>query len=285
MKCLYPIQTNKGKDGLTRQHRCGQCANCRTTRGQEWALRILLESKLHDHTVFTTMTYAPENLPKDYGLCKKHVQDFHKRLRFKLADSGRSFRFFTVGEYGPKTHRPHYHGIYFGLSIADADTFHQAWGHGHVKMDELTIGRASYAAKYCLKKATKESDFPDGRSPEFSLMSRRPGIGVPYVEHIAESFHSLKGWTGRQFDTPNAIRINGKTWPVDPYLRKLLTETGLFKPQSVLASDIDSDYRYRKHLLELGIDGTEEAKEYARRDEIANKANRLLVARVKASHL
>lgn len=279
MKCAHPMVLGKGKDGLKRAHRCGQCANCRTTRSQEWALRILMEAKCHDHSVFVTLTYDPDHVPVGYQLCKKDLQDFHKRLRKKAG-----FRFFAVGEYGPKTRRPHYHGVYFGLSASDEERIHQAWGNGNVKVDELTIGRASYAAKYCLKKHTSPDDFPDGRAPEFSLMSRRPGIGVPFLPKIADTY-AKQEWFNLPVHPPAVIRMNGKKWPLDPHMKNKLCQLGPFKKQPVTVSDLCVELGEREYMHALGIDGSTERQRYDKRDQIEMAQSRALVKKVKKAVL
>lgn len=44
-------------------------------------------------------------------VCKRHIQLFLKRVRKPLPAN--SFKYFICSEYGPRTLRPHYHGIFF----------------------------------------------------------------------------------------------------------------------------------------------------------------------------
>ena len=230
MKCLHPL-AREITPGISYMHRCGQCANCRLTRRLEWTARILMEMRLHRVTSWTTLTYAPENFPPHGSLQKRDVQLLHKRMR----KSGHSFRYFVVGEYGSKTQRPHYHGIYFGM---DPETLEKAlqqnWRHGYTMTRECSVASAKYTAKYTLKKLTNPKDWykldSETRCPEFSLMSRRPGVGLGYLPKI------IKHWQRTPIadkEDPRLIRIEGKQYPLDPYVqRKLLELAGKEPPDS-----------------------------------------------------
>lgn len=134
------------------------------------------ESQLHEQNCFLTLTYA--NAPK--AIDKRHVQLFIKRLR-KLYP----LRYFATGEYGTKTHRPHYHAILFGRDflersspINDSLYTHpdvlNAWGHGLVSIAPVTVASIMYVAGYVNKKIADKDTF--------NLMSRRPGIGHQWLE-------------------------------------------------------------------------------------------------------
>ena len=83
---------------------------CRQNRARSWSFRCLAELQ-GTTALFLTITYDDENNPG--YLLKKDLQDFHKRLRKAFGP----FRFYACGEYGDTTHRPHYHGIYYGLGM------------------------------------------------------------------------------------------------------------------------------------------------------------------------
>ena len=109
MICIKPL-TLEGRGEVG----CGQCRNCRINRRREWVGRMILEAKEHLFSSFVTLTYDDEHMPKDGSLCKKHLQQFIRRLRKALYP--RKIRYYAVGEYGDKSWRPHYHLIVFGLS-------------------------------------------------------------------------------------------------------------------------------------------------------------------------
>jgi hypothetical protein len=191
-------------------HGCGQCLGCRVNKRRAWTNRILLESMCHESSAFVTLTYDEGHLPKDYSLDPKHVTKWQKNLRYH---SGLDLRFFSVGEYGEKTKRPHYHAAVFGLPgcasqnlkcpCSACETLRASWKKGHVFNGTLTKDSASYIAGYVTKKMTDKDpqqkyenlikkgkpalaeeykkrviDFLEGKHPEFARMSNRPGIGA-----------------------------------------------------------------------------------------------------------
>lgn len=186
---------------------CGQCIGCRIDRSRHWALRCVHESKFHLRNSFLTLTYSDDLLPAGLSLEKKHLQDFFKRLR----NYGFEFRYFAVGEYSD-SNRPHYHVLLFGEDFS-ADrkkhsstprgdiqyisaTLQKIWGFGHCMIGSFNYATAAYTARYVMKKqfGTKNLDHENYSRvdlvtgqiyqvlPEFSLMSRKPGIGSQWYE-------------------------------------------------------------------------------------------------------
>lgn len=113
---------------------CGKCIGCRLEYSRQWANRCLLELKEHDSAYFVTLTYNDWHVPisqyvnKETGeLCdvqtlrKRDYQLFMKRLRKAFPND--KIRFYAAGEYGPKTLRPHYHAILFGLHLDDLEFY------------------------------------------------------------------------------------------------------------------------------------------------------------------
>lgn len=188
---------------------CGRCIGCRLAYSRMWADRCVAEATLHDSNYFVTLTYDNNHLPlneyvdkdgvyqKSMTLQKRDVQLFMKRLR-KAHDE--KIRFFAAGEYGTQTARPHYHLILFGLTLDDlmfykktnlgfnlynSEWLEKIWPYGHVVIADVTWETCAYTARYILKKQTGSqaefySDF--NIQPEFTLMSRRPGIARDYYE-------------------------------------------------------------------------------------------------------
>lgn len=178
---------------------CGQCIGCRLERSRQWAVRCMHEKLSHDKSSFLTLTYDNDHLPRDMSLNKRDLQLFFKRAREAFG----KFRYYACGEYGSETRRPHYHAIMFGLDFPDArfykasptgdrwyrsDQLDKVWGAGFCTIGAVTFNSASYVASYVVDKITgpKAAEYysyvdADGlvhsRLPEFTVMSRRPGIG------------------------------------------------------------------------------------------------------------
>lgn len=153
-------------------------------------IRINEEMKISSSAWFVTLTYDEDNVI--YGnngkmtLYKKDLQDWFKRLRFHYHKKHKQrLRYYAVGEYGSKTHRPHYHAIIFNLNDEEVETLvHSTWGKGFVKVLPLTNGGVGYVLKYLSKQHKKDDD----KEPVFSLMSK--GIGKNYITNIAIEFHN-----------------------------------------------------------------------------------------------
>lgn len=180
---------------------CGHCPDCLADSAREWSNRCLLELEDNDNVgCFVTLTYDNFNLPIDDDgptLRKCDPQLFMKRLRWYF--SSKRIRFFLCGEYGPRTFRPHYHVILFGLGLFDfgdcvvkkynklgqplwvSETLSKIWPFGYHLIGAVTKESCDYVARYTLKKQfdlDSDGKYPPHILPPFTLCSRRPGIGM-----------------------------------------------------------------------------------------------------------
>lgn len=110
------------------------------------------------------------------SLAKRDVQLFFKRLR-KSQPEGTSIKYYTVGEYGGKTFRPHYHAIVFNAAI---NTIQDAWQMGTVHYGTVSGASIGYTLKYMAKISRIPLHSNDDRVPEFALMSK--GLGEAYLK-------------------------------------------------------------------------------------------------------
>ncbi len=210
---------------------CGQCMNCRINNKRKWTARILLESLFHTQSIFITLTYNELQVPlNEHGEATLKPEDLKKflyRLRKAYSGTNAKFRFFAVGEYGNKTWRPHYHAILFGVGLEAEALIAQKWSIkgkpiGFTSVAELTPERAAYTAQYTTKKMTGEQDHRlNGKHPEFARMSNRYGIGEPACAWLARTMSTKGGLIEleKYGDVWNSVRIDGKIWPIAPYLR------------------------------------------------------------------
>lgn len=198
---------------------CNNCIGCRIDRSREWANRMMLELQDHDSAYFVTLTYNEEHVPTSFypdpetgealpvmTLKPKDPQDWLKRLRKAFPDD--TIRFFLCGEYGGQTHRPHYHAIVYGLHLDDlvpapgardnrymtSASLQRTWsikgvsGYeplGFVLIAPVSWQSCAYVARYVTKKLYgKEAEFYEtfNLCPEFTRMSRRPGIARKYYD-------------------------------------------------------------------------------------------------------
>lgn len=215
MPCYYPLTGYHGQEftasgkrsivfdpgkarfGVPISLPCGRCIGCRLERSRQWAIRLVHEGSLHQDKCFLTLTYAPEFLPSDHSLDVTEFQRFMKRLRKYVAPL--KVRFFHCGEYGEQLGRPHYHCILFGYDFPDKLIFQRGsdpslnlytskvlaelWPLGFSTIGQVTFESAAYVARYVVKKwmGPGAEDHYQGRKPEYTTMSRRPGIGAGWL--------------------------------------------------------------------------------------------------------
>lgn len=193
---------------------CGQCIACRLNRASDWAARIMHEARMSAESYFLTLTYDEENLPRvgNYStLVKDDVQRFLKRLRKALEPV--KLRYYLCGEYGETYGRAHYHVVVFLDSHSeDFERYvNLSWKFGFVHFGNVSFESAAYVARYCTKLLTgpkKEWYIERNILPEFSLMSRRPGIGAKWLEKYGnevKAHHSIIV-KGRKVSPPRYYR-------------------------------------------------------------------------------
>lgn len=200
MTCYKPLSLKMKGKYLTVP--CSRCIGCRLEYSRQWAIRCDNEAKMHEHNQFVTLTYRDEDLV--FGglaptLEPRELQLFFKRLR---KEYGNGIRYFACGEYGDESYRPHYHACIFNLDIKDkelytikngnklyrSDTLDRIWGHGDVRIGDVTFESAAYVARYVMKKIMDPNSNiyeERGIEPEFCRMSRRPGIGMTWLHKFS----------------------------------------------------------------------------------------------------
>lgn len=251
--CFNPHPTLRQQlhdDGRELLIPCGQCIGCRLEYSRQWANRCMLELPYHDQAWFLTLTYDDAHVPKTFShdpdtgealapvmtLRARDLQLFLKLLRRHFPND--RIRFFAAGEYGTESLRPHYHAIVFGLHLDDivvyknsqlgytyfnSEKLSRCWidgqdgtQRGYVVAGNVSWDTCAYVARYMLKKqkgATKDVYDALGIEPEFSRMSRKPGIGYQYYQDHPEIW---------QYDKINVCTPSGgRSFPHPTYLRKL----------------------------------------------------------------
>jgi hypothetical protein len=269
MLCKYPIP-NKNAGGIVP---CGQCFPCRLDLRRKWTFRLLLENRLHDHACWISLTYNNEYVPHSYynrktgeifegppesfnTLSPLDLELFIKKVRKQLPP--KSLRYYICGEYGEDFSRPHYHCIFFGFNgrtmlpiVQDAwSTPYTKNPLGFVRLDAeyLTPDIAQYTCGYTVKKMTKTTDERlNGRYPEFTRHSL--GIGRGAAAALARALDTESGWSSinTMVDIPRVLGFDGRSWPIDRYLRELILDELSVKPQLQKAG-FD---RYKKEMRAL----------------------------------
>lgn len=113
--------------------KCHKCKECISEKVSELQSRAVLEASQAQSMFFVTLTYDDANLPLNSAgvatLNPQHITEFlkHTRNTFSRLPENHplhdiKFRVVCCGEYGSRTHRPHYHLLVF------ADKFvHPRW--------------------------------------------------------------------------------------------------------------------------------------------------------------
>ncbi|AXL14432.1 replication initiator protein [Microviridae sp.] len=223
---------------------CGKCIGCQASRKKDWAIRMYHEAQYHEQNSFLTLTYA--NDPKTLHV--SHVQNFLKRLR-----KHGKIRHFITGEYGEKTHRPHYHAIIFGAdfrggSFAVDDRMYgnewlnRIWGKGDCVIGDFSMQSACYVAGYVNKKIAD--------TDTFSIMSRRPPLGYQWALDNADMLNRNE-----------AVTIEGSQYPI-PKVYFDWSECSAFRPGRVDLDGVKANRR--SHVRHLNSEQLR-AKEYNHR--------------------
>jgi hypothetical protein len=225
---------------------CGQCKGCRLERSRQWAVRCLHEAQMHDCNSFITLTFSEESIVnRDVDrddLDVREFQLFMKRLRKHYEPA--KVRFFHCGEYGDMSGRPHYHAIIFGIDFMEdrvlykesptgeryyiSETLSKLWPYGWAIIGNVSFESAAYVARYIMKKVNgKDADEHYKRlvvddvtgevvgerylKPEYTTMSRRPGIGKDWFDKFKTDVYPS-----------DFITVNGKKVTPPKYYDKLL---------------------------------------------------------------
>ena len=221
-----------------------------------------------DNIVFATFTYDDEHLPKMYNLwdyesgsCVKQSFDrsvlesdeyqdilevsslrredwrlWLKRARVKWSrDHGRnlSFVYATIGEYGKLHQRPHYHTMFFDMTLAEAQELCSSWNFGftfceQVNKSQSLTGVCRYMAKYLYKGLFESDDVLNG-------LSERPRVMAS--KNIVKIDDDFKNWlTGKD------LGVNLDTVYLKPDIAQRLLDR-----RKILIDDFN--YRLGNHYI------------------------------------
>ena len=241
--CLTPIwipakvRYGNGRN-IGRYVPCGHCVECLQKRQTEWFVRFFLEDKYFkdvlpgSQTLFTTLTYAEENLPDSRESAFNDVRAFIKKLGRTWNKS--SIRYYLASENGTQTGRLHYHMLIFGvlpedLTLPPQKEIEKLWKKGFSHTEYAGAGAFRYACKYVTKDLdvlkTSESWKP------ISTCSKRPALGVNFALRTSFMAHYANIPLEKIIENDGlfTIPINGYNYSIPRYIRtKLFSELQLF---------------------------------------------------------
>lgn len=245
---------------------CGQCLVCSINLQRVWTARLMLEATHHAYSSFQTFTYATE--PPDGSLCKDHLSQTFHRLRDLARNRGKTVRFYGTGHYGDRYGRPHYHAAVFGLLPEDQGLLEFAWskvpGAGALDPNpsQLEPASAAYICSYVTSRHANQEFIAAGMQPQFSLMSRNPGIGLVWVPAFIKALESGDGvrYMVEHQDVPVSVQCGSRSLPLGPYLRqklRLYFYGDTTKPRGAAdLAGLKTHVEQLKHLPPLSIDST-----------------------------
>ena len=243
MPCYHPLEAGRSKlpDPTTGKHiikfatrnpgqyeqimlPCGRCRGCRHERARQWAVRCVHEANMYENNCFITLTFDEKHLNSTASLDKADFKKFMKRLRKHFYGNGKSdVRYFHCGEYGEQFSRPHHHACLFNFTFPDlthwqdkggshlyrSKTLELLWPYGHSTIGNVTYDSAAYVARYVMKKINgpMAPAHYQGRTPEFTTMSRKPGIGSTWYDRYGQTDVYPRGY----------IVLNGKRSKIPKY--------------------------------------------------------------------
>lgn len=250
--CVSPIEV-KRKLGNSYRYvlvPCGKCSECLCKRQSGYTVRCIEEARKRGSIWFFTLTYSNDNLPYIEGFpslrrsdVKKWKREVRRNYFRKTGVPFPDFSYMICGEYGTRTHRPHYHGYVCGLDNYHAHYLAKYWqdNYGFVLVKSIPFSSkdiscvSRYVAKYCVK--------PEGlKVPNSKVEKPRVqtsvGFGLPSDFDDRKSYYldgvnprTLQGFTRGSLDTiKNRLKYSfgGVSYSLPLYLKKkLLYEKGL----------------------------------------------------------
>lgn len=128
------------------------------------------------------------------------------RLPLPSCSQTPTIKYFITSEYGPRTHRPHYHGVVFGVTYEEfkecfANDWKERFGDIDFSIYDPSRGSMLYLAKYCSKGGyehpycAKDFFYHDGEyhSKDYEKCIEDFGVNLPLVN---PTFHLISKGIG-----------------------------------------------------------------------------------------
>lgn len=234
--CLSPIPITRTIAGrkYVQYVPCGYCNQCIKDRQNEYVIRTIEEASKKGSVWFFTLTYRDHNVPFTFDpngeiidqnpvtgevffapdaklltLCNKDITSWKKRVRSRLnkrrMKEGKErlkFSFLICGEYGPRTHRPHYHGLFIGLSRSDMLEFKKDWEnhYGFTLFKPVNCIPSPHhndvesTARYVAKYICKSRDLEDQNVLAGKVQKPRKLVSPRYGLPSEEKFEKMKNY-------------------------------------------------------------------------------------------
>lgn len=269
--CLSPVPLTRSFNGRkqTVYVPCGKCPQCKKQKQSDFVVRAFEEYENSKNGLwFVTLTYSPENvkysfndcelieedLPNEFlSLCRNDISLWKKRVKryFEYRGQETNFSYCFCGEYGPQTHRPHYHGIIFNcpkevqLQLKkdwETNCGFSCWKYVP-KSDKKSLENVTrYVAKYIIKYDSFEDSYVQNNLVEKPRRLTSIGFGTPSKERFDKlksffcasdiltvdnfddlsniSFKELQSLINEIIKRRKSYHINGKEYKLPDYLKR-----------------------------------------------------------------
>lgn len=221
--CVSPVALTREIAGkkYTQFVPCGKCEECIKDKQNEYVIRTVEEAHKMGNPWFITLTYSEDTVPflydedesglyidKESGECfdgydtdtgeeyyenyrilrSKDVQDWKKRVKRSIEYHTKKkleFSYLICGEYGPRTHRPHYHGLLLGLTDEQVMKFKKDWedNFGYACFEKVPMTEVDRVGAYVAKYICKQTELEDPLVTEEVVPKPRKitsrGYGMP----------------------------------------------------------------------------------------------------------
>ncbi len=235
--CVNPIALTRELAGrkYTQFVPCGKCEECIKDKQNEYVIRTVEEAHKKGNPWFITLTYSEDTVPflydedesglyidKESGECfegydpdtgeeyyenyrvlrSKDVQDWKKRVKRSIEYHTKKrldFSYLICGEYGPRTHRPHYHGILLGLTDEQVMEFKKDWedNFGYACFEKVPITEIDRVGAYVAKYICKQHELEDPLVTEEVVTKPRKitsrGYGMPTKKRFDQMRRDVLG--------------------------------------------------------------------------------------------
>lgn len=231
---------------------CDDCALCRLHSTAEVLCRLISASYEYNWIAhFATLTIAGEDV---YDVRYEDVKPLCDAIRKSNREKGTNYKFYITAEYGSKTHRPHYHGMFYGFPGRKAliDFIQKVYTLGNIKVDSCSLARFRYTANAHVNKC---SHIPFKRVDE---------DGESYMLRCEKPFVTCSHKLGLKYVLLNAsnilrdgyLKIGGIAYPVPRTLMDYV-----YKSQD-LSPFVE---RLRKYTMPSIFDNLEQYRKIARK--------------------
>ena len=167
---------------------CNDCALCRLHSTAEVLCRLISASYEYNWIAhFATLTIAGVDVT---DVSYNDVKPICDAIRKSNRENGTNYKFYITAEYGSKTHRPHYHGMFYGFSGRKSliEFIEKVYSLGNIKVDNCSLARFRYTANAHVNKCSHipfKSVIEDGET--YMLRCAKPFVtcsqklGLKYV--------------------------------------------------------------------------------------------------------